>query len=149
MNRLPAIITAIERGDGIVLAHAALTHTEPTQAKHGDAVFTALMTEALTEEALMNETSRLAPGTPVMLCFQESEVALARALAGELSLSNRQSARITALEHGRLLCRVRLDFRGHRLHSLITESSARRLQLQMGDEVQWLVKANEMLLENA
>ena len=130
MNRLPATISKLEYGDGIIIALAAV----------GAYTFTAQMIEP----AVRNTALHI--GAHVELVFQESEVALARDLAGHISLSNRQFAKIEHMQCGELLCRVRLNFNGHVIVALITQQSAHRLKLQLGDEIEWLVKANEMLL---
>ncbi|MCU6435855.1 TOBE domain-containing protein [Undibacterium sp. Jales W-56] len=85
-------------------------------------------------------------GQPVCLLFKETEVALAKNLSGQISLRNRMPSIITALEHGQLLTRVAMQMDGLPLFSVITTRSARNLQLAVGDQVEGLVKSNEMSL---
>ena len=133
MNRLPATISKLEHGDGIIIALAEV-----------DAyTFTAQMIEPAAHK------SAVQLGARVDLVFQESEVALARDLAGHISLSNRHAAKIMQMQSGELLCRVTLNFNGHSIVALITQQSATRLQLKLGDNIEWLVKANEMLIAPA
>ena len=81
---------------------------------------------------------------PVTLLFKETEVALAKNLAGLISLRNRLPAIVTAIERGTILTRVTLDFNGHAFESIITTRSSHVLELAVGDAVEALVKANEM-----
>lgn len=90
-----------------------------------------------------------APGVAVELGFRETEVSLAKELAGRLSLRNRQPATVLKLEHGRLMTQVELQFRDWRIGAVITRGSAERLELAIGDQVEWLVKANEMTVSDA
>jgi molybdate transport system regulatory protein len=81
------------------------------------------------------------------MLFKESEVALARQLSGQISLRNRMPGQVVALEQGRLLTRVRLalqDVPGSCIESLITTRSAQAMQLAIGDQLEALVKSNEM-----
>jgi molybdate transport system regulatory protein len=90
------------------------------------------------------QISQLQPGAAVLVLFQETEVSLAKNLAGLISLRNRLLARITQIDKSAILTRVVLDFRGQPLVSIITTRSAQRLSLQIGDEVEALIKANEV-----
>lgn len=90
-----------------------------------------------------------ASGITVELGFRETEVSLAKELSGRLSLRNRQPATVLKLEHGRLMTQVELQFRTWRIGAVITRGSAERLELQVGDRVEWLVKANEMTVSDA
>ncbi|MFZ6815786.1 TOBE domain-containing protein [Undibacterium sp. Rencai35W] len=85
-------------------------------------------------------------GQAVNLLFKETEVALAKNLSGQISLRNRMPSIITGLEYGQLLTRVAMQMDGMMLHSVITTRSARHLQLELGDQVEGLVKSNEMSL---
>lgn len=128
MNRLPATIRAVD-----VHGSIALVETEI-----GPHRFTATLVGASMEAATWR------PGMPVTLLFKETEVSLAKNLSGLISMRNRFMSVITGLERGRLLTRVNLDFEGHALASIITTRSADALALAAGDEVEGLVKANEM-----
>jgi molybdate transport system regulatory protein len=85
-------------------------------------------------------------GAPVALLFKETEVALAKNLSGVISLRNRFKGLITALEFGQVLSKVTFDADGLAISSIITTRSARALQLAVGDEIEGLVKANEMTI---
>lgn len=103
--------------------------------------------DGITFSAILLEAGeRLQPGQNVTLAFKETEVSLAKNLSGLISLRNRMAARIHAIDKGKLLTQVTLDYRGAQVISVITTRSAERLTLQIGDEVEALVKANEMTI---
>jgi molybdopterin-binding protein len=84
-----------------------------------------------------------------MLLFKETEVSLAKGLLGEITLRNRFAATVTSIERGGIMSAVHLDYRGHALTSIVTTRSVDRLNIQAGDAVEALVKANEMVLSDA
>ncbi|RJF95166.1 TOBE domain-containing protein [Noviherbaspirillum saxi] len=130
MNRLPGHIAAIDRHGSIALVDAVAA----------DQCFTAMLI------GTGNETASWQAGMPVTLLFKEAEVSLAKDLAGQISMRNRLACRVTAIEQGRLMSKVVLDFRGHEVISLITTRSAQALAIVPGDAVEALIKANEMTL---
>lgn len=130
MNRLTGIISAIDTHGSIALIDVAV----------GNDLFTATLIGAGEEVAAWT------PGMAVVLLFKETEVSLAKNLSGQLSMRNRLPATVTAIERGRLLTRVGLDFNGQPIESVITTRSSHALGLVVGDAVEGLVKANEMTL---
>jgi molybdate transport system regulatory protein len=128
MNRLPGMVTAIQSA-----GHVALADVEVA-----GGVMSALLMESDSQAA------HLKPGAPVLVLFQETEVSLAKGLAGLISLRNRLMTRVKQVEKGGVLTRATLDYHGHEIISIITTRSAERLQLAAGDEVEALVKANEV-----
>ena len=104
----------------------------------------------LTMAALIVETPQRCPwlkkGHQVEVLFKETEVSIARNLSGQISLRNRFVATITGLRLGGMLAEVTLDTAGQQVVSIITSRSARRMELKTGDQVEWLVKANEVSL---
>ena len=128
MNRLPGTVTAIQSA-----GHVALADVEVA-----GGVMSALLIES------DSQTAHLKPGTRVLVLFQETEVSLAKGLAGLISLRNRLVTRVKRVDRGGVLTRAVLDYRGHEVTSVITTRSAERLQLAPGDEVEALIKANEV-----
>jgi molybdopterin-binding protein len=88
----------------------------------------------------------LRAGAQVVMMFKETEVSLARNLSGLISLRNRFPATVCGIRQGAIMSAIELDYRGHRLTSVITTRAVQRLQLAVGDAVEALVKANEMVL---
>jgi len=86
-------------------------------------------------------------GQMVKMAFKETEVALAKNLQGQISLRNRLPGRITAVEWGQVLTRVRIaldQMGGVEISSVITTRSAKKLSVAVGDVIEGLVKSNEM-----
>lgn len=128
MNRLFATICAVETHGSIALIDAAV----------GDQVLTATLIGA------SDEIAGWSVGMQVSMLFKETEVSLAKNLTGLISMRNRMRCKIVAIERGKLLTRVVLDFDGHVIGSVITTRSSHVLSLAVGDVVDALVKANEM-----
>jgi len=128
MNKLQGILQTVQTAGPIALADIDVA---------GD-IMSALLVDGDAQ------TAQLTPGATVLVLFQETEVSLAKNLSGLLSLRNRLLARITQIDKGAILTRTVLDFRGQSLVSIITTRSAQRLSLQIGDEVEALIKANEV-----
>ena len=85
-------------------------------------------------------------GEKVTLLFKETEVSLAKNLSGLISLRNRFPVIVRNIERGAILSAVGLDYRGESLICVITTRAVDQLQLAVGDAVEALVKANEMVL---
>ena len=100
--------------------------------------------------ATLLETPASAPylvvGNAVHVLFKETEVSLAKNLSGQISLRNRIKGTVRHIRRGAILCEVELDYRGQAITSIITARAVLRLALAEGDEVEALVKANEVAL---
>jgi molybdate transport system regulatory protein len=131
MNRFPGRIAAVEAFGSVAIVEVQV----------GPHLFTATLLGS-SEAAVQWPV-----GSTVMLLFKETEVALAKDLSGLISLRNRMPARITALEPGQILTRVWMQMDGLRFSSLITSRSAQAMQLAVGQEVEGLVKSNEVSLQ--
>ena len=103
-----------------------------------------------TFSTIVLETPQSAPylkiGEEVTLLFKETEVSIGKNLSGMMSLRNRISSRIKKLTSGGILTQVVLDYKGQEIVSIISSRSARGLNLKSGDDVEWLVKTNEISL---
>lgn len=130
MNRLKGQIVAIDSNSHMSLVDVAV----------GDDVFTATLLE--TPET----ADYLKVGYKVTLLFKETEVALAKDLSGLISLRNRFSVIVRNIERGGILSAIELDYVGKALMSVITTRAVERLQLAVGEQIEALVKANEIAL---
>lgn len=130
MNRLIATITAIESNDHLALVDVLA----------GQDTFTAMLLET------PQSAPHLKVGNTVAVLFKETEVSLAKNLSGQISLRNRVRATVRQIRRGDILSEVVLDHAGQMLTSIITTRAVKRLELQEGDEVEALVKANEVSL---
>lgn len=128
MNRLPGIVSAIEICGSVALIDVEAAGLHLTSTLIGTS----------------GEVQHWPVGMAVTLMFAETDVALARDLAGRISMRNRIPATVSAIERGRILSKVLLDAGGHRLQSIITTRSTDMLGLRVGDTVEALIKANEM-----
>lgn len=130
MNRLRGKIAAIESSGQLSLVDVDV----------GGDTFTAIIVET------PDSAGYLKLGGEILLLFKETEVSLAKNLSGLISLRNRIPALVQDIVEGSLLSQVTLDYKGNRIVSIITSRSVRRLGLKTGDQVEGLVKANEMTL---
>jgi len=83
----------------------------------------------------------------VIISINASHIAIGKDLKGDISLSNRFDCVIKELDKGELLSSIKLRINDDCLTSIITTSSVNRLNLQVGDEVQALVKASEISIK--
>lgn len=84
-------------------------------------------------------------GDDVTMGFKETAMSIGKGISGGLSIRNRFKAVIKSLTTGKLLTKLVLDFQGHDLISVITTASAKRMNLQIGDQVEGLVKTTDMV----
>ena len=90
--------------------------------------------------------SYLKLGGDICLLFKETEVCIAKNLSGLVSLRNRFPATIQKIEKSDILSKVFLNYKNHTIVSVITTRSVKKLWLENGDPVEWLVKTNEVSL---
>lgn len=133
MNRLPARLQNIEIDGGFALVAAQC----------GGHSLSAMLL------GISDDVAQWQVGDALELAFAENEVAIAVNLQGEISLRNRFAAQIVSIESSPLLSRVGLHFGEYTLHALITRASCERMQLAAGQDVEWLVKSNEMQVRRA
>lgn len=130
MNRWSGTIVAIESNDHLSLVDVLA----------GEDTFTALLLET------PQSAPHLKVGNTVAILFKETEVALAKNLAGQISLRNRVPCTVNQICRGSILCEILLERNGQMLTSIITTRAALRLNIQIGDKLEALVKANEVSL---
>ncbi|HAJ72919.1 MAG TPA: tobe domain protein [Methylophilaceae bacterium] len=127
---------------GNIIAVTSNQYMSLIDVKVGDDIFTATLLE--TPET----AGYLAVGNQVSLMFKETEVSLAKHLTGELSLRNRIAVTIKKIERGDILSAVTLDYCTNTLVSVVTTRAVERLHLHVGDQVEALIKANEVVLSH-
>jgi len=130
MNRLPGTIVKIQQSGAILLVDVEVDG-------HG---FSALLIESATRPEWLQV------GNTIDLVFKETEVSLAKNLSGQISMRNRMKCIVQQIERGELLSKISLKFQEYLITSAITTRSVDSLQLAIGDEVEALVKANEVSL---
>lgn len=130
MNRLPGQISLIQQSGAILLVDVDVDG-------HG---FSAMLIESATQPQWLQT------GNTIDLVFKETEVSLAKNLSGLISMRNRMKCTVQHIERGALLSKISLQFQKYIVTSAITTRSVDALQLAIGDEVEALVKANEVSL---
>ena len=131
MNTLTGTISAIDSDGSLCLVDIEVA---------GQRTMSALVVETPGQCPWLRQDNK------VQVLFKETEVSIARNLSGEISLRNRLDAAITDIRSEGMLAEISLDFAGQQIVSIITSRSAKRMALQVGDGVEWLVKANEISL---
>jgi molybdate transport system regulatory protein len=131
MNILAGVISAIDTDGNLSLVDIDVA---------GDSTMSALIVET------PEHCPWLKVGRKVKVLFKETEVSIARNLSGQISLRNRFPTTISAIRSSGMLAEITLDVGGHEIVSIITSRSAQRMALKTGDQVEWLVKANEVSL---
>ena len=130
MNKLTGIISQIQQSGAILLVDIDVDGHN----------FSAMVIESATHLEWLIESNT------VELVFKETEVSLAKNLSGMISMRNRMKCTVQQIERGELLSKVSLQFQKYTLISAITTRSVISLDLKVGDEVEALVKANEVSL---
>ena len=82
----------------------------------------------------------------VQVVFKETEVSLAKNLSGKISLRNRFQCVVKAIEKGELLSKIILECGSNKIVSVITTRSMQDLEISINDNIEALVKANEISL---
>jgi molybdate transport system regulatory protein len=132
MNKLKAKIVHIDSNNHLSLVDLAV----------GNDVISATLLETPAQ------ADYLKIGNQVSILFKETEVSLAKNLSGLISLRNRLKATVTQIERGEILSAVTLAYQGNIIVSVITTRGMDTLQLEEGDEVEALIKANEVVLSD-
>ncbi len=127
MNKLSGTIEKIENEDDLTLIYIQVY----------DDKFTSIIIDN-------SEISELKPGNKVNIVFKETEVSIGKNLSGGLSIRNRMKAKVKNLLKGKILTKILLDYQGNEIVSLITTNAANELNLNIGDQVEGLVKTNEI-----
>lgn len=130
MNTLTGIVTQIQKSGAILLADVDVDGHS----------FSALLIESATQPQWLQK------GNSVTLVFKETEVSISKGLSGLISIRNRMKCKVVKVEHGDLLSKVTLQFQNHTITSAITTRSVDSLQISVGNEVEAMVKANEISL---
>ena len=130
MNKLNGSITKIQQSGAILLVDIDIDG-------HG---FSALLIESATQ------TQWLQKNSIVDIVFKETEVTLAKNLSGLISTRNRMKCKVLQIEPGDLISKITLQFHNNTIVSAITTRALDSLQIDIGDEIEALIKSNEVSL---
>ncbi len=130
MNRIEVTIQHIAHSGGILLVDLIADGIE----------LTALLIDSVYNPVWLYE------GNDIYAVFKETEVSIAKNFSGMISLRNKIPCRIEQIDRGELMSLVKLSFRLISITSAITTRSVDSLELQAGEEVTAMIKANEVTL---
>lgn len=128
MNKLTGKISHIQQSGAILLVDAEVDGQS----------FSAMLIDSAARQHWLQ------PGNMIYLVFKETEVSLAKNLSGMISMRNRMKCIVQFIERGVLISKISLQFQKYTIISAITTRSVDALRLNIGDEVEALVKANEV-----
>lgn len=89
----------------------------------------------------------LGVGERVRASFKESDVMVAHKQSEKISARNKFLSPIHSITHNEVLARVKFEFCGGEISSLISYEACKELEIEVGDEFFWFVKSNEIILE--
>jgi molybdopterin-binding protein len=130
MNKLTGIVTQVQQSGAILLVDVDVDGQG----------FSALLIESATGSQWLQK------GNTIDLVFKETEVSLAKHLSGVISLRNRMMCTVIKVERGDLLSKITMRFQKNTIVSAITSRAVDSLQISVGDEIEALVKSNEISL---
>ena len=115
--------------------------------KSGDLCHLFLTTSSL-NLGLVMLTNHFEVGDEITIGFKETAVAISKEKTSSLSYSNQILVSIESITQGEILTKVvgKSIKEELELTSVITANSAKRLELKVGDEVTFLVKATDMFV---
>ena len=90
--------------------------------------------------------SSLQIGSEVKLSIKSTNIAIAKKLAGQISVLNQLDAKIVRVNNGGLLSSIGVDIEGVLFESLISLEASLVMELSVGDEVLVLFKGSEVSL---
>lgn len=129
MNRLKGQITEINTFEDLTLLNIEIANT--------------IVKSIIIDDS---KESQFSVGKTVDVLFKETELIISKNKTDLISLQNQFECTITALNKGKLLSQISLDFMRLSLCSIITTHSVDKLKLVIGDKVTAMVKTNEIML---
>ncbi|WP_294345061.1 TOBE domain-containing protein [Prosthecochloris sp.] len=85
-------------------------------------------------------------GAMVDIRFKSAHVALAKNIAGEVSIANRLQATVQDLQKGKILVDMQLESDAGNISALTTTEAVERMRIVPGDVVTALMKASDLYL---
>ena len=93
----------------------------------------------------LNENIKI--GQKVILVAKATNIILARDFEGMISFSNQIKAKIESIEEGKLLCSVTIKAKNSYFQSIITQASAKKMNLKKDEEINIFIKASDLSIE--
>ena len=85
-------------------------------------------------------------GNSIQVLFKETEVVLAKAFSGAISIQNKLDCSVLSFEKGKLLCKITLAFQDTKVVSVITRNAFEQLAIEENDTIIAMIKTNEISL---
>lgn len=95
---------------------------------------------------------KLQIGSEVTIKAKATNISLAKELQTQITISNQLQGEIYEIDNGEILCSVRIKVQETILESIITQSSALKMDIKVGDTIIALIKASDVSItsfENA
>jgi len=105
-----------------------------------DCAITSIVIETLESASYLRISNK------IKIVFKETEVVLAKAFSGAISLQNKLDCTVHSFEKGALLCKIILNFQDTQITSVITRNAFDQLDIQENDSVLAMIKTNEISL---
>jgi len=83
-------------------------------------------------------------GAKVSLGIKSTSIGIAKDINALLSYSNQLNVVVQEIDNGHLLSSIKLSFDPYILESIITRDSTKRMNLNVGEKVVALIKANDI-----
>jgi molybdopterin-binding protein len=132
----------MNRLNGTIVKVDSKGHLWRVTAKVGTAEITAVLLD------FAKSSSLPLIGKSVAVSFKEAETALALEIPLHiLSIRNRLSCRVLAVEDDGILANIKLDFEGNLLAALITSESMNDLAILPNKMVNALIKSTEVMID--
>ena len=144
MNKIRARIVKITKSGAVALVK--FESLESSANPKGDLANQASANLAIFSAVLLDFAENLTLGDECSVIFKESEVMIA-SLDSRVSARNCFESRITKIECDEIFARIFLDFGGIQITALITKEASAELNLKVGENMLWFVKANEVMVE--
>lgn len=130
MNRIEVTIMQVVNSGGIIMVDM----------EAGGLTMTAMLIDASQNPVWLKQGNR------VYAVFKETEVSIAKDFSGKISLRNKIPCRVKQIDRGELMSLIHMTFNEDQIHSAITTRSVDMLELNSGDEVTAMIKANEITI---
>ena len=130
MNKYQGVITQVESDGALSIVHVDV------KGQH----FSAIIIDTPVSKPYLKS------GSSVYVIFKETEVVIGKEVEGHISLRNKINGKISKIEKGALLSKVTIQSVLGDITSIITTNAVSAMGLERGDDVQAMIKTNEVML---
>ncbi|DAB35166.1 MAG TPA: transporter [Sulfurospirillum sp. UBA12182] len=93
------------------------------------------------------ELPNIKEGMMVKLAIKPLSIAIAKRFSGSFSYSNKLFATVKEVKTGKLLCSVKLDFKGHEFEAVMSNRAIANMHLRADDTVALFIKASDIFIK--